>query len=192
MEISLSILIPTINRPTLKHMLYSLVPQLTAEDNVYIVGDNCNVDDSVKNELPNKNIHWLRTEEKLGHDGHGIRNKYQTQLKGTHIWHIDDDDYVIPRSVNLIKNEIKKTPHTPLLFKVQCLGLFTLWVEPTLTQDHFMTTQMGIWPNEPDKFAFWPLEKSGDNKWVRDTINNFDDYRFVDEVIYLYNPYRQN
>jgi GT2 family glycosyltransferase len=188
---SISILIATIGKTTLKAMLESLKNQLKKEDNLYVVVDgkeyfddfNC-VISSFKNY--DFNLKIIYEKKNLGYWGHGIRNKYQKKLKGDYIMHADDDDIYVDGAIDLIKNYIEKNDYeTMMLFKFFLTNKNdTYWKDPELRFSN-IGTPCGVIPNIPEKMGKWGKRRGGDFDFYNSCKFN---YKFIDELIYCAKP----
>lgn len=103
MKPTFHILISTVGRPSLEHMLNSLKDELTKNDAITIIFDGKN---ALKKSLfsntwlkgHKSKINIIESEETLGFWGHAARNKYQGILEPTtsFILNADDDDEYAP------------------------------------------------------------------------------------------------
>ena len=188
---TISVFITTIGRPTLNRMLLSLVNELTEKDTLYIFIDG--KDNEAKSKLIINNVVDLFVceviivveDEQLGYWGHGLRNKYQSQLKGDYIMHADDDDSYIEGSFNKIREKINNSENDDIIFYYKFYTNFSLkyfvWNAPIIALGN-IGTPSGIIPNKPDLFGEWGYLHGGDYFFYKSC--KFKHEEFVDEIIY--------
>lgn len=188
---TISVFITTIGRPTLNRMLLSLVNELTEKDTLYIFIDG--KDNEAKSKLIINNVVDLFVceviivveDEQLGYWGHGLRNKYQSQLKGDYIMHADDDDSYIEGSFNKIREKINNSENDDIIFYYKFYTNFSLkyfvWNAPIIALGN-IGTPSGIIPNKPDLFGEWGYLHGGDYLFYKSC--KFKREEFVDEIIY--------
>jgi hypothetical protein len=192
---TISVFITTIGRPTLNKMLLSLVNELTEKDTLYIFIDGKDNETKSKliiNEIINSFVcEVIITVEDtpLGYWGHGLRNKYQSQLKGDYIMHADDDDAYIEGSFNKIREKINNSVNDDVIFYYKFYTNFLhktfVWNHPRLSFGN-IGTPSGIIPNKPDLFGEWGYIHGGDYNFYKSC--KFEHQEFVDEIIYIVKP----
>jgi hypothetical protein len=192
---TISVFITTIGRPTLNKMLLSLVNELTEKDTLYIFIDGKDNETNSKliiNEIINSFVcEVIITVEDtpLGYWGHGLRNKYQSQLKGDYIMHADDDDAYIEGSFNKIREKINNSVNDDVIFYYKFYTNFLhktfVWNHPRLSFGN-IGTPSGIIPNKPDLFGEWGYIHGGDYNFYKSC--KFEHQEFVDEIIYIVKP----
>jgi hypothetical protein len=109
----LSILLPTIGRPTLINTLNSIMKQQWQEEDELVIACDGNVEkvheivDPIIKEFSNRKI--LFVEYKTGHNdwGHTPRNLIMPSLKGEYCIHIDDDDIMTNNAFETIRKDIQ-------------------------------------------------------------------------------------
>ena len=188
---SISVLIPTIGNSSLINMLNSLKKQLFKNDYIYIVCDGIKYHDKVKEIISNFsgyscNLEVIYENENLGYWGHGIRNKYQSLLKGDYILHADDDDIYIEGSIDIIKKSIAENIGKMLLFKFyhNYKKNEYYWKYPIIKLNN-IGTPCGAIPNIPVNMGKWEYKYGGDYNFYNSC--KFD-YIFIDEYIYVVKP----
>ena len=190
---SISIFLTTIGKPTLSDMLDSLVDQLNVNDYIYIAIDGkeyFDISDKIISNYINKlkcNVNIIYHQTNMGYWGHGLRNEYQSNLKGDYILHGDDDDIYIKGSIERIKKYIKQTDGNSILyfkFYHNYLNNDSFWKIPKVCLNN-IGTPCGVIPNKSSNFGTWGYRYGGD----------FDFYSsckfgsaFVDENIYVVKP----
>jgi len=188
---SISILISTIGNDSLIDMLNSLKYQLSECDYLYIIVDGFDHHNKVKQIISNFNDYVYNLEiiyenDNLGYWGHGVRNKYQKELKGDYILHADDDDIYIDGAISKIKESISEHNGKMLLFKFY--HNFNknqyIWKTPVLMLNN-IGTPCGAIPNIPERMGTWGYKYGGDfdfyNSCEFETV-------FIDEYIYVVKP----
>lgn len=181
--VSFHILIATIGRPTLQRLLDSLLPQLTVDDHVTIVFDG--VAPIPLSVAGSAHIHIHREEMRLGHWGHGIRNKYAPLLEKTDfVMHADDDDTYT---------------NTFDILRRRCVDVSTLYVTRMLIKPHHLIpdepvvregnigTPNGVIPYEKNKESQWALRLGGDGAFY-EGVSNTTAVVFINVVTYNVRP----
>ena len=192
----ISVFITTIGRETLINMLESLVNELTEKDYLYIFIDGKHNENKART-IINKIINLFVCEviikvedEPLGNWGHGLRNKYQSTLKGDYIMHADDDDTYIKGSFNKIREKINETDNDETIFyyrfNYRYNSNLTVWYTPELMGGN-IGTPSGVIPNKPELFGEWKNKHGGDYDFY--STCKFTNQIFVDEIIYVVNSY---
>ena len=188
---SISILISTIVNDSLIDMLNSLKYQLSECDYLYIIVDGFDHHNKVKQIISNFNDYVYNLEiiyenDNLGYWGHGVRNKYQKELKGDYILHADDDDIYIEGSIDIIKKSIAKNIGKMLLFKFyhNYKKNEYYWKYPIIKLNN-IGTPCGAIPNIPENMGRWEYKYGGDYNFYNSC--KFD-YIFIDEYIYVVKP----
>lgn len=117
----ITVLLPTINRPTLRRTLRSLAEQLTAIDEVWLVSDGPAA--SPLKQLWYDFNHLGRLIElpagPHGDWGHTPRNKVLPQITEGTIVHLDDDDILAPGALAAVREAIVAHPRNLLLFQMR-------------------------------------------------------------------------
>ena len=188
---SISVLISTIGNDSLIDMLNSLKHQLSENDYLYVISDGFDYHEEVKNIISNFNgyvcnLKVIYENENLGYWGHGVRNKYQKQLKGDYILHADDDDIYINGSIDRIKESISENNGKMLLFKFyhNYSKNEYFWRVPVLMLNN-IGTPCGAIPNIPEKMGTWGYRYGGDFDFYNSC--KFEE-RFINEYIYVVKP----
>ena len=176
---TVSIIVPTIGRPTLARTLDAAEPQLRAGDEVLVVGNLS---------MPRNDAAFARHEvEKrrnpaLHYFEHGIgggfgdaqRNYGMTKATGSHLAFIDDDDAHRPDALALFH---QWAGHRPVLFRMQHYALGVLWRDKSFICGN-VGTPMYLVPNARGKLGRWEVEEAGtrvgDWNFIRDTVRMLD------------------
>lgn len=181
--ISINVLLTTIGRPSLHRMLSSLQSQLQEQDIITIVSDfDHHVTDTILLQMEFKcKVDVIKNPVRLGHWGHGSRNKYQNSLKGDFIMNADDDDRYVDGAFDKIR-EVCTEKNKLYIFKHEHHGAFA-WH----TKDHVVTgnigTSCGVIPNTGSLPPEWGAWVGGDGNFY-EKISKLMPYEFIDFVIY--------
>lgn len=184
---SISFLITSIGRPSLKATLQSLVGQvIPGLDRIYVIFDGkCEgLDIFEEYKTFGGDLHLIIHPENLGMYGHGIRNFYQTRLEGDYIHHMDDDDTYLPGTIAQVREAMLANPRKIILVKFYGPG-GNLVGDKHLIHSGEVGTPSGFFPNRPDKFAPWPMWYGGDGKFYEDTVRNLNDQFVWTDIILL-------
>jgi glycosyltransferase involved in cell wall biosynthesis len=156
---SLSIIIPTLGRPSLKGALESVVPQLGTADQVIVVGDGSQPLAKQISASYEKAIYLETVPTRCW--GHEQRNLGMSAAKGGHLAFLDDDDIWLPRARIAIDRGIMGNPEKLLFFRMQHRNR-TIWKTRDLAFAN-ISTQMYVFPNAPEKLARWRPRPEGEN-----------------------------
>lgn len=186
MTIALSIIIPTIGRPTLTQTLDSILPQLIGGDEVLVVGDGPQPE---AHEIARSKLVTYMETEPTRCWGHAQRNLGMSAAQGEYLAFMDDDDIYLPNALFMVRAAIKEVPGKPLIFRMSHLGKI-LWKTPKIAIDN-VSTQMYVFPNLPHRLASWKPNpgvaslRGGDFLFARDTATLWGpkDVIFRKEVI---------
>lgn len=186
----LSVIVPTIGRPTLERTIESIRSQEPDSDKVEIVlvGDSFNgtyklaLDDLIRSERV-----WH--ERYAEHDGgihawgHPQRQHGQSIARGQWLWWLQDDDVATPGSLAVIRTAIELNGQAPLLFKVhQHHGGRTIWQTEEIKRGN-VDADCIVCPNDQSKLGRWGMGYDGDCQFIRETVTNFGDVRWLAAVI---------
>jgi len=172
---TLSIIIPTIGRPTLKRTLESIrVQQLVDGDEVIVVQDGPSdlaVWATVKaSGLP---VRYLATGERAGDAGHSATNCAMPEARGDYLLRIDDDDRYVEGAFRTIRSAIARHPDRPLMFRMERLAWAdTLWRQQALRPGN-VGTPMFVTPNQPDRLGKWGPYRAGDFAFFISTMRRW-------------------
>lgn len=192
----ISVITPTISRPTLLASVHSVIPQLKDGDEFFILGDGPQpvarmiVEGALKDYPKSKAklVHFVETKGGKGNWGHYQRNVgMRLAARGNYFVFLDDDDVLVPDAFEKIKLRINQFPNCPLMFQMLYARTGT-WV-PAPGVDYILMGNVSgscfVCKNDHRKLGKWPLdeyagdyyfiektvEKNGFNlKWVRDHI----------------------
>ena len=128
----ITVVIPTIGRPTLTNTLVALAPQLNDGDRVMVMCDNlalynfvCTAVEMVQRNLePQGTWRVYSSKRPLGAFGHRQRNRALDLLckledRPDWVWSIDDDDEPAFGALDFIRARIRENGHRLLIFKMR-------------------------------------------------------------------------
>jgi glycosyltransferase involved in cell wall biosynthesis len=174
-EPTLTIIVATSGRPTLKRTLASIVPQLRPGDEIFIVRDDS------------------------GDAGDTARMSAMPRALGTHLAFIDDDDVYVKDALEKMRRFAREHPGRIGIFKMKHPVGTTHWREgePVLRYAN-VSTQTFLVPNVPGKLGRWherprPSGKGthiGDYVFLEETVELQGEPVFVDEVTVYARPIR--
>jgi glycosyltransferase involved in cell wall biosynthesis len=183
--ISLSIIIPTLGRPTLDRALASVLPYLEPADEVLVVGDGPRpVAQGIVAQRACRQLHYLEHSEPGSTFGNAQRNYAMHRAQGDYFAFLDDDDRFLPNALASIRREA--TYGVPLIFRREYATTFS-WTRPEFIRGEvgtgmFATPVRGPWVDCPlttdDPYytdfewiqqivALWP---AGSLRWCEDII----------------------
>ena len=169
---TLSIIIPTISRPSLAHTLGSLRHQdLWDTDEVLLVGDG---PQPIAKELfdqyglPGR---YIELPERHNDYGHTPRNIVMPQAKGDFILAIDDDDTYMHGAIRKIRDVLKENPDKPHIFRMQTPNGI-LWHKRELIENH-VGTPMFVVPNVAPMLGSYSSRYGGDFDFIKETVAMF-------------------
>lgn len=149
---SLSVITPTIARPSLRRTMHSITSQLGPDDEMIVVADGtyaevrraCQETPGCRYLSSPRTNQWGNLQRDLG----------IAQATGTHIAFCDDDDIFQPWAFSTIKSVIEMHPDAMLLFKVQMDGYRAvkhpfLWAEKVIRDGNIPSCGIVV-PRRPD------------------------------------------
>ena len=216
-DISFTVVITTLGRPTLATMLSSLGPQLSALDNVVVISDINATDPSTAPRIAategmlkamacNCSKLFIQNPAPMGGSGHNSRTHHQKALPGAFVMHADDDDMYTPDAFEIIRAVITDLSPKVYIFRAAKENLYRkvlipfrqLMSFPAMHSTHpreigFMNggTPNGVARNIPSMFPDWGTKIGGDAIFWQALIYNFgfENTVLVPRVIYMVNEY---
>lgn len=192
---TLSVLIPTQGRDTLKRAVLSAIGAgLGEDDELIIVADTFEV---AKPEALHKSILRMVSGSPIGHiryleldDGHHCYGHCQLnhgleQASGRYIHCQDDDDIYTDGSIARIKRFADGLPEpVPMLFRFKSWFGPTFWDHPGLVAENHIGGHCAVFPND-EKLGRFTCRYQGDFDYIRSTLDNYppDTAVWVDDVI---------
>jgi hypothetical protein len=177
--VAITLIIPTISRPTLARTLRSLrVQPWGPQDEIILVGDGPQelaADLWRQFKLPGKYIELPKTTPPDW--GHTPRNTLFDQRvpRGTHIVQLDDDDQWVEGTLATLRAAVVAEPNRPHLFRQSgCPVTGTVWKVKQLTEGNIGTPCI-IFPNNPEKIGRFISRYGGDCDFIADTCGRYPD-----------------
>lgn len=177
---SLTIIIPTIARPSLYQSLLSIKRQTLLEnDEVIVVGDGEQplahkmlVHSGLKGEyfFTNKSRNW----------GHHQRNEAMPRAKGDFLMFLDDDDVFVPGVFDQVRNIL--TRPGLYIFKVLWLWGRILPNHPEICNKNITTSGIVV-SNVPDKLGVWGKQYNGDLDFAKSAAAKWESSVYFPNLI---------
>jgi glycosyltransferase involved in cell wall biosynthesis len=174
-EPTLSIIVPTRGRGTLKRTLRSIAGQVQPGDEVLVLRDD------------------------TGDSGDSARMSGMERARGSHLAFMDDDDVYAPGALEKMRQFAREQPGRIGIFKMQHPVGTTHWREgePVLRYAN-VSSQNFLVPNLPGRLGRWTDRPprpgggtyDGDYAFIARTVELQGDPVFVDEVTVLVRPVR--
>lgn len=193
---TISLIIPTVSRPTLARTLASVRKQdWYDDDEVLLVGDGPQpVARALWQQygLPGR---YLETPSCFGFWGHGVRNWVLAGrvATGTHLMALDDDDELTADAVKVVRAAVSEAPDRPHIFRMSGVpnGIGTVWQDKEIRERN-VGTPTGVFPNDPTKLARFAPRYGGDYDFIATTAAMFPPNSVVwrEEVICRVRPWR--
>lgn len=172
---SISVILPTLGRPCLRKVLDELRTQLSAQDEVLVIGDGPVGAESVVEEF-GKGFRYL--EHGPDHAWGGPQRNFAIPFaRGSHLMFVDDDDAILKDSLRDVRQGIKEDPDRPLMFRMY-EGPLSLWREMTLVEGN-VSTQMFVTPNVAGRLGTWSRRYAGDFDFIKSTVTRYPDNALV-------------
>jgi hypothetical protein len=166
---TLSIIVPTVGRPTLMRLLEEMEPDLGEHDEVLVIGDG-----------PQPQAAWIvstfvdpRIRYFDGPETHCFGNAQRqygmTQATGSHLCFFDDDDHVLTGGLRILRVLAGNRPTTFTLTRMLDKNGLVLWHQPVVMQGN-VSTQMILCPNVPTSLGQWGARYEGDYDFISSTL----------------------
>lgn len=181
--LDLTVIIPTIGRPTLAATLASIPKGAVRE--VLVLHDGL-PDVGLGVDHPDARV-WYAP--KANGIGHPQRNAGMRLARGRWLAFMDDDDIYTPRAFAHIKAHLTDEP-VPHIFKMRFQHGHELWRTQEVRHGN-VGTPMFVVPNLPGKLGEWPVRRSGDFDFIRDTCELQGSPVWCDELIALIRPHER-
>lgn len=187
---SLSVVIPTIGRPSLADAIESLLAEgLGTADEIIVIGEGPQPTARKIVELfsGRVSITYLENQSDVINTN---RNVAQLLATRTHLMFLDDDDRSVDGAIRCIIDEISQNPNRVLLFRERCKNPRHTWNEVWRKKEIVLGnvgTQMVVVPNVRKRLGKWGCFKTGDYNFIRSTVDLWpgkdDGVVWVDRVI---------
>jgi glycosyltransferase involved in cell wall biosynthesis len=186
----LSIIVPTIGRPSLADALASIAAQSLGSD-----GEVICVADGIYPQLARLwgeaglRGRYLETPGRSGDFGGTPRNLAMPLAQGDWLLFLDDDDIYLPGALEVIRSVLAAGPRRPHLFRMRHYpsdgGI--LWRKRTVEFGN-VSTQMIAVPNDPGRLGSWGDKKGSDFAFITSTLAHYAEGPvWRDEVIAEWN-----
>ena len=165
--IRLSIILATLGRDSLGFAASCVAIQMRPTDELIIVGGG---------EYARRVASWtgaIWLDMPPGGDwGHRERTAAMSLADGTHLLFIDDDDAVLPRSLDYVRAALEADPDRPHIFKMVNVDGRLLPTLRVIREGNLGTPQM-IAPNVPAKLGQWGTRYEGDFDYIASTLAHY-------------------
>lgn len=177
---SLSIIIPTIGRPTLRRTLESIRPQLGEDDEVIILCDMAySATMSMHGNLGNWGFWDERYKLSYAQDavsffGHAQRNLGLKLATKHYVAFCGDDDVYDQNAFSVVRKVIAANPGRPLIFRVDTWSCGLVWRDPMLEVGNVDCGGFVI-PNDKMRLGTFSYRYEGDYDFINGTLRGYPD-----------------
>lgn len=168
---SLSIIVPTMGRPSLLDTLISIESQLGNEDEVLIITDGTTPQAGMITSLFDKRFKLMESSGPALDWGATPRNYGIDHAHGSHLAFMDDDDVYLPGAFDAFRRAIVTAPDQPHIFRMYREGCI-LW-QFQVVRGANVSTQMYLIPNLPGRVGRWTTCYDGDWYFLLDTLRSY-------------------
>jgi glycosyltransferase involved in cell wall biosynthesis len=183
---SLTIIVPTIGRPSLKATLDSIAMQIGMYDQVFVVADGQYPD--AKKLVESYGIQYGYFDFPSGPTGDWgarARNFAIPIAKKAYIAFMDDDDCYLPGAFAHIRAAIQSLPGQPFIFRM-IHGTSILWTREEIAIGN-VSSQMVVVPNDQEKLGRFSERYEGDFDFIQSTAGlyacGYDPFIWRKEII---------
>lgn len=181
---TLTIITPTIGRPSLATMLGALTPQLEDGDECLVLGDGPQpVAEQIVAAFSSSRTPVQYIEHALVQNwGNPQRNTAIRMAKADLLVFIDDDDCPLPDGLSTIKRIAAEYPRRPLMFSMMHQGIRLPQTKMLVPGN--VSGQMFIAPNVPGRLGAWSDRYAADFDFIEGTMRHYapDDLVWRDEI----------
>lgn len=187
-DLSISLILPTIGRPTLARTLRSIRGQdWRFGDEVLLVGDgHCQAARCLWGQffLPGS---YSEVAGPAGDWGHSVRNGAMLRAKAEYLMAIDDDDELTTDAVAIVRRALAAAPDRPHMFRMDGGPHGKLWITREVRFGN-VGTPMFVCPRHTQ--AAYTSRYGGDFDFMRDTLALYPPDALVwhEEVIAIIRP----
>lgn len=174
-EVRLTILLPTIGRPSLAATLASIrAAGAGAGDELLVIDDGAESPVFVESALtlsllPTRCLVKILTpERRLGTWGHAASNLAMREASGTHVVRIDDDDAYEPGALDTIRAMIALAPERVHIWRMASRG-GVIWTDESIRQGNVGTPMFGVPLGCAGR---WGARYEGDHDYVCESVAN--------------------
>ena len=182
-DVRLSVVIPTLGRPTLERTLASCADA----DEIVVVLDKAR-GGTLPCELPGNAVLLEGVYGVTG--GHLGRIHGIAIASGTHLAFFDDDDVYAAGAIQVMRDAACEQP---VIFRMDHYRHGILWRTRTIEFGN-VSTQMYLVPNDPGRLGEWEPhmpgwpEPGGDYSFIRETVERFGGVVWREEIIAVLRP----
>ncbi len=182
-DFSLTVIVPTIGRPTLK----ATVASIPKEWRIIVLPDGPKATAKTRVLLHDSRALIVPT-ELTDQVGHPQRNLGMKIAKTRWLAFLDDDDTYVPNVAEIVGEPSARVPH---IFQMRYVNGDVLWRTHEVREGN-LGTPMFVVPNDPNRLGRWPSRRSGDWVFLHDTCQLHDSPPvFVERVIALVRPHER-
>lgn len=172
----LSVVIPTIGRPSLDRLLDSIPDDHSIE--VIVVGDTYDCDfikdlAAARGRLSGNNRYWYMHDGGAHCWGHPQRNYGMSVATGQWLMFSQDDNVYAPGAFDAIAHAVAGNHQRPLLFKVMTWQAGVVWTAPMLREGDIDADCLVV-PNVRAKLGVWTSRYNGDWDMLSHTAELWD------------------
>jgi len=176
-NVALSIIIPTIGRPSLARTLESILAEgiVPLFDEVIVISDGHQlVSEEIAYDFARRMTLRYITGPKTVPGMPTNRNYAMPVATGTHLMFIDDDDVYVDKALVAVREEVERDWNKIYLFREESKtkrhpwGI--VWKEKRVALGN-VGTQMIVAPNKRELLGVWGDWKTGDYDFVRSTVD---------------------
>lgn len=169
---TLSIIIPTCGRASLKRTLWSLVGQIADGDQVLVIGDGAQPQaETICRAFSTLNLRYVD-----GVETHCFGNRQRQAgmalATGDYLLFLDDDDVYVPGALQVVREAAAQWPDCPMLFRFIDKNGAVLWRDPVVREGNVSTVQI-VFPNRPEWLGAWGDRYEGDYDFIRSTLDRW-------------------
>ena len=179
---TLTIITPTIGRPSLAVMLKALVPQLQEGDECLVLGDGPQPKaEQIVASVLSPHVRYI--EHALVRNwGNPQRNTAIGISRGDLLVFVDDDDQMLSDGIATIKRATAEHPGRPLMFRMRHRGMLLPQRRAVVCGN--VSGQMFIAPNVPGRVGRWSERYAADFDFIESTMKHysFDDLVWCDAI----------
>lgn len=167
---ALTIIVPTIGRPSLQDTLDSIASQIEMFDQVFVVADGIYPDSRALVKKYGIQYGYFELSDGPHHDwGARARNFVIPIAKKAYIAFMDDDDRYLPGAFKAMKDAIKTFPGRPFMFRMLHRKSM-IWTRNELAMGN-VSSQMVLVPNVQSKLARFTDRYEGDYDFIKGTAD---------------------
>lgn len=182
---SLTIIVPTIGRSSLKHTLESISMQIGPNDQILVMADGIYPKSRQLVEAKGPQYSYVELRDGPHHDwGARARNMALPLAKKAYIAFMDDDDRYLPGAFEFMRSAIKVFPGHPFLFRMMHEKSI-IWKAHELAVGN-VSSQMIVVPNDQGKLSRFTERYEGDYDFIKGTADlyspGYDPFIWREEI----------